>query len=53
LINQVDQALLYGRMPAAMRQSIANAVAQQGDARSRALTALYLAALSGQQAVQH
>jgi uncharacterized protein (DUF1800 family) len=53
LINQVDQALLYGRMSAAMRQSIANAVAVQSDNRSRALTALYLALLSGQQAIQH
>lgn len=53
LIDAVDQTLLYGRMPAAMRQSLANAVAAQQDNRSRALTALYLTLLSGQQAVQY
>jgi uncharacterized protein (DUF1800 family) len=53
LIDLVDQALLHGRMPAAMRQSIANAVAVHADNRSRALAALYLAALSGQQAIQY
>jgi hypothetical protein len=52
LIDAVDQTLLYGRMPTAMRQSLANAVAAQGDNRSRALTALYLTLLSGQHAVQ-
>ncbi|MCU7373802.1 DUF1800 domain-containing protein [Paucibacter sp. O1-1] len=53
LIDRVDQALLWGRMPAAMRQSLASAVAAQPDARQRALTALYLTALSGLHAVQH
>ena len=53
LIDAVDQALLYGRMPQAMRQSLANAIAVQSDNRSRALTALYLTALSGQHAVQY
>ena len=53
LIDAVDQTLLYGRMPAAVRQSIANAVVAQQDNRSRALTTLYLTLLSGQQAVQH
>ncbi len=53
LIDAVDQALLYGRMPAAMRQSLANAVVAQQDNRSRALTALYLTLLAGQQAVQY
>lgn len=53
LIDAVDQALLYGRMPAAMRQSLANAINAQGDNRSRALTALYLTSLSGHYAVQY
>ncbi|MBL9186434.1 MAG: DUF1800 family protein [Opitutaceae bacterium] len=53
LIDAVDQALLYGRMPAAMRQSLANAIAAQSDARAKAQTALYLTALSGLYAVQH
>lgn len=52
LIDAVDQALLYGRMPAAMRQSLATAIAAQYDNRGRALTALYLASLSGLYAVQ-
>ena len=53
LIDAVDQTLLYGRMPTAMRQSIANAVVAQQDNRNRALTALFLTLLSGQQAVQY
>ena len=52
LIDAVDQTLLYGRMPAAMRQSLANAINAQGDNTSRARTALYLTALSGFYAVQ-
>lgn len=52
LIDAVDQALLYGRMPTAMRQSLANAINAQGDAINRAQTALYLTALSGFYAVQ-
>lgn len=53
LIDAVDRTLLYGRMPAAMRQSLATAIAAQGDALSRAQTALYLTALSGFYAVQY
>ncbi|MDP3070604.1 MAG: DUF1800 family protein [Opitutaceae bacterium] len=53
LIDSVDQALLYGRMPAGMRQSLANAITAQSDARAKAQTALYLTALSGLYAVQH
>jgi uncharacterized protein (DUF1800 family) len=53
LINQVDQALLWGRMPAAMRQSLANAIQAQPDATQRVQTALYLTLLSGYHAVQH
>jgi hypothetical protein len=53
LIDAVDQALLYGRMPPAMRQSLANAIVAQSDNNSRAQTALYLTALSGFYAVQY
>jgi hypothetical protein len=53
LIDACDQALLYGRMPATMRQSLANAINAQGDALSKARTALYLTALSGFYAVQY
>ena len=53
LIDAVDQTLLYGRMPAAMRQSLANAITAQGDATSKARTALYLTSLSGFYAVQY
>ena len=53
LIDAVDQTLLYGRMPATMRQSLANAINAQGDNVSRARTAIHLAALSGYYAVQY
>jgi hypothetical protein len=53
LIDAVDQALLYGRMPQNMRQSLANVIAAQGDNNSRAQIALYLTALSGFYAVQY
>ena len=53
LINAVDQNLLWGRMPAAMRQSLATAINAQPDAQQRVLTALYLTLLSGQHAIQH
>jgi uncharacterized protein (DUF1800 family) len=53
LIDAVDQALLYGRMPQNMRQSLANAIAAQSDNNSRAQIALYLTALSGLYAVQY
>jgi hypothetical protein len=53
LIDAVDQTLLYGRMPAPMRQSLANAIVAQSDNTSRMQTALYLTALSGFYAVQY
>ncbi|HEY1110020.1 MAG TPA: hypothetical protein VGE76_15325, partial [Opitutaceae bacterium] len=53
LIDAVDQTLLYGRMPAPMRQSLANAIEAQGDALGKARTAIYLTSLSGFYAVQH
>ncbi len=53
LIDRVDQALLYGRMPQGMRQSIANVMAVQQTASERMQMALYLTAISGLAAVQH
>jgi uncharacterized protein (DUF1800 family) len=53
LIDAVDQTLLYGRMSSSMRQTLGTAIAAQQDNQSRAWTALYLTALSGQHAVQH
>lgn len=53
LIDAVDQALLYGRMPSQMRQSLATAIAAQSDNTSRVQTALYLTALSGFFAIQY
>jgi len=53
LIDACDQALLYGRMPQSMRQSLANAITAQSDNTSRWQTALYLTALSGYYAVQY
>jgi uncharacterized protein (DUF1800 family) len=53
LIDAVDQALLYGRTPAPMRQSLADAINAQGDPTSKVRTAIYLTALSGYYAVQY
>jgi hypothetical protein len=53
LINAVDQALLYGRMPPPMRQTLATAIDAQPDPASRMQTALYLTALSGFYTVQY
>ena len=52
LIDAVDQTLLYGRMPQAMRQSLANAIVAQSSTLSQVQTALYLTTLSGFYAVQ-
>lgn len=53
LIDRIDQALFYGRMPQAMRQSLATAIVAQSGTTARVQTALYLAALSGLYAVQY
>ena len=53
LIDAVDQALLYGRMPQRMRQSLATAITAQQDNPSKAQLALYLTALSGLYAIQY
>ena len=53
LLDAVDRALLYGRMPAAMRSALLTAMASSYDNNQRMMTALYLTALSGQYAVQY
>ena len=53
MIDAADQALLYGRMPQSMRQSLATAISAQSDPTSQWQTALYLTALSGYYAVQY
>jgi uncharacterized protein (DUF1800 family) len=53
LVEAVNQALLYGRMPAAMKSVLIDAATPGYDARTRIETVLYLTALSGQHAVQH
>jgi uncharacterized protein (DUF1800 family) len=53
LVDLANQRLLYGRMPAAMKQVIIDAAAPGYDAKTRIETVIYLTALSGQYAVQH
>ena len=52
LIDAVDGTLLYGRMPAAFRQSLLKAINAAYDNTQRVQTAVYLTALSGQYSVQ-
>lgn len=52
LVDAVDQALLFGRMSATTRQSILDALPAMPDNNARALSALYLTALSGEHLVQ-
>lgn len=53
LVNAVDNALLFGRMSAQTRAAIIAALPSQYDNNQRALTALYLAVMSGEYLVQH
>lgn len=53
LVNAVDNAMLFGRMSQATRNSIYKALQASTDPRARALTALYLTATSGEYLVQH
>lgn len=53
LVDAVDRVLTYGRMPAAMKQSLVVAATPGADARTRIATVVYLTALSGQYAVQY
>lgn len=52
LVDAVDNALLFGRMSASTRTAILNALPAMPDNNARALTALYLTALSGEHLVQ-
>jgi uncharacterized protein (DUF1800 family) len=51
LLNLVDATLLSGRMSPAARKAIGSAVQAIGDQRQRAITALYLSAISAEFAV--
>src|SRR5262249_12733641 len=53
LVEAANQILLYGRMPAAMKQAIIAAAAPGYDANTRIMPVLYLTAISGQYAVQY
>ena len=53
LVEAVNQTLLYGRMPAGMKQALINAATPGYDANTRIQTVLYLTAMSGQYAVQY
>jgi hypothetical protein len=53
LVDLVDRTLLHGRMPAAMRDSVAKAVNASDDNAQRVTVALYLTALSGYYSVQY
>ena len=53
LVEVVNQKLLYGRMPAAMKQVLIDAATPGYDATTRIQTVLYLTALSGQYTVQY
>jgi uncharacterized protein (DUF1800 family) len=52
LVSLVNQTLLQGRMSATARQSIGTAVVKITDMKQRALTALYLTAISAEFAAQ-
>ena len=53
LVEAANQLLLYGRMPAAMKQALIAAATPGWDAQTRIATVVYLTALSGQYAVQY
>jgi uncharacterized protein (DUF1800 family) len=52
LLDLVNSRMLYGRMPAQMRQSLFTAMSAAYDNNQRVMMAVYLTALSGQYAVQ-
>lgn len=53
LVNAVDNALLHGRMSSQMRTALLDALPAMYDNNQRALTALYLTAISGDYLIQH
>src|SRR5262249_44197004 len=56
-VNAVDSLMLYGRMSPGLRQALVNALQTQAsagaDAKMRALTVLYLTAMSSEYLVMH
>jgi len=52
LVKAVDNALLYGRMTPSTRTALLTAIPAMPDHNARALTALYLTAMSGEHLVQ-
>ena len=52
LVNAVDNALLFGRMPSSTRTALLNALPAMPDNNARVLTALYLTSMSGEYLVQ-
>jgi len=52
LLDLADQKFFYGRMPAPLRTALGTAIDANTDNPSRVLTAVYLAALSGQYQTQ-
>jgi uncharacterized protein (DUF1800 family) len=53
LVEAVNQRMLYGRMPAGMKQALITAATPGYDAKTRIETVIYLTALSGQYAIQY
>ena len=53
LVNAVDNALLQGRMSGPTRAALMSALPAMYDNNQRALTALYLTAISGDYLIQH
>jgi uncharacterized protein (DUF1800 family) len=53
LVEAANQTLLYGRMPAAMKQALITAATPGYDPQARITTVLYLTALSGFYAIQY
>jgi uncharacterized protein (DUF1800 family) len=53
VIERINAALLYGRMPQAMKDSLAAAMAAAADNNQAVITALYLTVLSGTYSVQY
>jgi hypothetical protein len=53
LLDEVDKVFFYGRMPAGVRTALTNAATAAYDNNQRVQAAVYLAALSGQYAVQY
>jgi hypothetical protein len=53
MVDAIDRALLYGRLPASVKQAIVTAVTATHDYNLRARNAVYLVATSALYQVQH